>query len=353
MRVAALCDPNLGNANYRSYQPLAALERGGRHQIHYNRRDKPVSLATLGTADVVHVHRIAEHEMRRVAQRLRESGVGLVWDDDDDVTAIPKSNPLYRQLGGMRSRERGRDIRAMVQLADVVTTPSVVLATRYRELGASDVRVLENYLPRQFGKTRRAKHDGIVVVYHAALEHQVDYQQLRLADTLSRLLDTHSDLRVRSYCLGLGLRSDRYEQLPTTSFPDLAQTLAHADIGIAPLIDIPWNRARSNVKVKEYAAGGLAWLASPVGPYVGMGEPNGGRLVPDGGWYAALEQLIVDARARRKLSRRASRWVKGEGIDRHVGLWESALQDAAHRARERHRSSCPNKTRSLLGPAAS
>jgi glycosyltransferase involved in cell wall biosynthesis len=334
MRIALLSEPELVNSNYRAYEPLRALARRG-HELIENARGRPLAPSVLLGVDVVHVHRITTPEVRVVARELHRSGVGLVWDNDDDVTAVPKSNPLYARFGGHKSREALAGVREMVRLADVVTTPSEVLAEHYRSLGATDVRVLENYPPANFMKVRHAKHEGTVVMCLAALEHQVDYQQLGLRDTLERLLDAHPDLRVMSIGLGLGIPSARYESTKVVPFLDLARRLSVADIGIAPLVDIQWNRARSNVKLKEYGAAGLAWLASPVGPYLGMGEREGGRLVPDDRWYEEIERLIVDRRARRKLAKQARRWAREQGIERRVELWGSALEDAVRRARTR------------------
>jgi glycosyltransferase involved in cell wall biosynthesis len=101
------------------------------------------------------------------------------------------------------------------------------------------------------------------------------------------------------------------------------------DIGIAPIADLPGNRARSDIKVKEYAASGVPWLASPVGPYVGLGEPEGGRLVPDDGWFEALDRLVSRRRERKRLGRRGERWAKGQTIDAGADRWESVFLDAS------------------------
>ena len=333
MRIAALSEAELTNSNYRSYQPIHALERRG-HEIRVNERDKPIRAEELTRVEVVHIHRIISPELQQIVRGLHESGIGLVWDNDDDVTAVPKSNPLYAKHGGIKGRERRAAIRSILRFADVVTTPSEVLAAQYRELGATDVRVLENYLPPRaaVGSTR---HQGIVIACLAALEHQVDYQQLGLRETLQQLLDAHPDLRVMSIGLGHGLPAERCEHIPLVPFLELARTLSRADIGIAPLIDIPWNRARSNIKLKEYSSGALPWLASPVGPYLDMGEEQGGRLVPDDGWHAALERLIVDKRDRRKLAKRALKWGREQTVSANVRVWEDALQAAVERVRQR------------------
>lgn len=335
MRIGLLSNPDLVNSNYRVYQPLMAVARRGGHELVHNSRDSPLSPHTLLGCDVVHVHRIATEKMRALARQLRAAGVGVVWDDDDDVSTLPRWNPHYRRMGAAGRRAMVEGVREMVRLADVVTTPSAHLADKFRELGATDVRVLENRLPSELLDVKPIKHDGVVVACLASLEHHVDYERLRIAEVLEQLLDDHPELRVVSLGLGLGLSSDRYTNLKKIPFLELTRELARADIGLAPLVDIPWNRARSNVKLKEYTAAGLAWLASPVGPYVGMGESQGGRLVPDDGWHEAIERLVVDRRARRKLAKRGAKWAKHEHVDRHAKDWEAALRDAAQRGRDR------------------
>ena len=335
MRIMLLCNPQLVNSNYRSYQPLAAVARRGRHEVVRNARDRTIAAAEMLSCDVVHIHRLVTAELRALARRLRAEGIGIVWDNDDDVASLPRANPHYARLGAAGRREHVVGTAEMVRLADVVTTPSAVLADKYRELGATDVRVLENRLPREFMGVKPIAHDDVVIACLAGLEHRVDYDQLGLRDALARTLDAHPDVRLLTIGLGLGLVPERTEHIPLAGFLDLVRILARADVGLAPLVDIPWNRARSNVKLKEYAAAGLAWLASPVGPYLGMGEREGGRLVPDDGWHDAIEQLVRDARARRKLAKRGAKWVRDEGVDAHAREWEAALRDAAERARAR------------------
>lgn len=334
MRIAFVTDAELVNSNYRCYQPMHALERGG-HEIEHNRVGAPrFRISSLRRADVVHIHRYADAEMVDVTRQLRSLGVGTLWDNDDDITAIPRESPHYRSIGGPANRAKVmRAVKSMVNAVDVVTTPSSRLAEQFRDAGAADVRVLENFLPPEFGNASPRKHTGITIAWLAGLEHQLDYQRLRLKPVFEELLDRHADLRVLSVGLGLGLPPDRYEHRPLVDFLQLAEVLSHADIGIAPLADIPWNQARSNVKVKEYAAAGLPWLASPVTPYCGLGEKQGGMLVSDDTWSTALEDLICNSRARKKLSKNAKKWAKSQLIDQHAHLWLQAYKDAAMRAR--------------------
>lgn len=120
--------------------------------------------------------------------------------------------------------------------------------------------------------------------------------------------------------------------------PRLVRHIAEFDIGIAPLADAPFNASRSNIKLKEYASAGTPWLASALGPYLGMGEKQGGRLVGDGDWYSALMRLIDRPRERKKLAKRALKWVAGETLEDNLSLWEDALTAAMRRAHTRRRA---------------
>ncbi len=113
--------------------------------------------------------------------------------------------------------------------------------------------------------------------------------------------------------------------------------IASFDIGIALIDDIPFNRARSDVKVKEYAAAGVPWLASPIGPYAGLGEKQGGRLVADDDWFAALDRLVRKERERHKLAKRAASWAREESLERNLHRWEAVMVEAAELARRGRR----------------
>jgi hypothetical protein len=58
-------------------------------------------------------------------------------------------------------------------------------------------------------------------------------------------------------------------------------------------------------------------------------------LVRDGDWYDALDHLIRNRRARRRLGRRALRWARGQTTDRHAAIWETEFQRAIELAATR------------------
>jgi len=287
-------------------------------------------LKELDGCDVIYVFRRSEDALRRALTPFVASGVGLVWDSDDDLSAIPRRAPNYKSSGGIRGQRRFAETVRMARLAHLMTASTETIKTKYEGEGISSIEVVENYLPPKIRRSRE-RHDGLVIGWIAGVEHTEDAIALRLRDTLERVLTRHPDVRVETIGVDLGL-ADRYVRYAAVHFDALPQHMARYDIGIAPLIDIPFNAARSNIKVKEYAASGVPWLASPRAPYRALGEHEGGLLVEDDGWEAALDELIRDKRRRKKLARAGKSWAKSQRIDRVADRFERLLHATAERA---------------------
>jgi hypothetical protein len=329
MRVAAFASPDSGSTQYRVYQPMRELARRG-HDVTLKTFDDEVD-DRIRVSDVAYFQRYLGGAATRRVQRLKDAGVATVWDIDDDIM----SSELMR-AGAMHSQRMLAAIRAMVATADIVTTTRDSLAETYRELGADCVRVVPNYLARVSTERLRRPHDGVVIGWIAWRDHQEDWRRLGLESTMRRLLDAHPGLRVESVGpIDLGLPKERYRRTGPLPFDDLPAAIAQFDIGIAPIADVPFNRSRSDIKIKEYAIAGVPWLASAIGPYAALGEKQGGRLVPDDRWHEELERLIVQPRARRKLGRRATRWAEKQTLAEKIGMWEAVLSEAIERARAR------------------
>ncbi|MBB4661619.1 glycosyltransferase [Conexibacter arvalis] len=279
---------------------------------------------------MLHVHRYHDAETLRLVKRARAAGTAVLWDNDDNLVAIPKGSPHYRDLGGLASLRTTTDLRRMVQAVDVVTTPSRRLAEIFEGFGARTAVVVENFVRDELVDVPRATRsgDGVVIGWLAGAEHQFDAERIPLRDAFTRLLDRHADVRLRTIGVSMGMKHDRYERIPSVPFVDLPRAMVDFDVGIAPLAEVPFNEARSNVKVKEYAVLGIPWLASAVGPYRDLGEREGGRQVADAdGWLDALERLVTSGRERRKLGKRASRWGRKQTISRNLSHWV-AVYDA-------------------------
>jgi glycosyltransferase involved in cell wall biosynthesis len=330
--IAIAPEPTTGAA-YRAELPMRAL--GGHGHLTefriWDQRDEPPPLEHLREADVVHMWRLFRAPARRLAAALREAGVAVVFDNDDDMTRVPKGSPAYREMKAAREIVAS-ELSAMLRLADLVSTTCGELAGRLRRQGASNTRVVENYVETGFVRERNGAHGGVTIGWVAGMEHRGDLKDLRLRRTLEALLEQHPHVSLVGVGLDLGVQSDRYTHRADVPFPELPDAIAQFDLALAPIADVSFNRVRSNIKVKEYAAGGVPWLASPIGPYRGLGEEQGGRLVPDYGWSDALTDLVTDAEARAALAEQAAAWGRTQTVVGNVGEWEAVFAEAAERA---------------------
>jgi glycosyltransferase involved in cell wall biosynthesis len=334
VRIAFLARPESGNGFYRGIAPMAALAaRGHRVRPLPIENDAPQPVGSLDDVDVLHIHRYCEDRAWRIAREARAQGAAVVWDQDDNQAATPRGVAYDRIWNGFQGERRLTRMRRLWRLVDLTTTPSRVLAQQLEREGAPEARVIENYVPDEFLHPDRRPHPRVTIGWTAGLEHAADVQRLPIVPVLQRLLDERDDVNVISLGLRLGLRSDRYFHIPYVPVQVLTQQLAEFDVGIAPLADIDFSRSRSNVKLKEYAAAGVPWLASPVGPYAGMSEQEGGRLVADDRWHDELTRLIEKPKDRRKLAKRGAKWVARQTLSHNAGVWEDALAAAIERAR--------------------
>ncbi|MDW5594652.1 hypothetical protein VSS74_09915 [Conexibacter stalactiti] len=321
MQIAAYANQDVPSSHYRAYQPMIELDRRG-HQIDLRLTAADLE-GPLPECEVAFLARYREPEARELVRALQAQGTTVVWDCDDDVVSV-------RLDGDAEAQAYLADLREMIQLVDVVTTTRDELGDIFLREGARAVITIPNYLAAPNLGLGRRHHEGIVIGWIAWIDHQKDWDLLGLDEVFKELLDRHEDLHVESVGpIDLRLGGDRYNRRPTVTFPELGPAIAGFDIGIAPLAtEIEANFSRSDIKLKEYAVAGVPWLASPIGPYEGMGEEQGGRLVGDDDWFDAVDQLVRDGRGRRKLAKKGQRWGREHVLAHHVDVWEEVFYEA-------------------------
>lgn len=118
-------------------------------------------------------------------------------------------------------------------------------------------------------------------------------------------------------------------------FKDLPRWSGELDLAIAPIADHPMSYARSNIKVKEYAAAGVPWVASARGSYAGLGAKAGGITVADDGWEESLLAVAGSRFKRMRLRRNAEAWAKAQHIKHHTARWETVMRMAVDAAAQR------------------
>lgn len=305
-------------ARIRLLDPLSELERIGRAEVTFiSRFDKSVPLDKAIDADVWVVHReFADPELSEgLLEAARALGKPVVFEIDDLVTHLPRSNPMWSYCGRVAN-----DVLATMREADYVTTSTGRLA---QELAREEpsihakTRVLPNCINTTlWGERPTFAHptdDTIVIGWFGSMFHDDDLALVR--DTIAYLRRRHGNL-IRFDFHGYippalaGLDGVRLVQSASADMESYVLRARNAvvHIGIAPLTDHPFNHSKSDMKWLEYALHGIPGVYSKVGAYAdSVIDGVTGLLVENttAAWVGAIERLIDDRELRQQLATNA------------------------------------------------
>ncbi len=281
-------------------------------------------------ADVMVLQRVTYGPLVEAISIWRAAGIAVVVDMDDDLSCIPASNPAGRalaQLGGEHSWDTAERACAA---ASLVTVSTPALTERYGAHGRAIV--LPNCVPGVFMQIPRK--DSEVFGYGGALAiHREDLPMV--GPEVARLMrEGHKFCVVgpkNEVKKALGLP---WEPLSTgkVDIRDWASSLAdNLGVGMAPLANNKFNRAKSWLKLLEMSSLGIPAVVSDRIEYARLNAEGCGVLADGSGdWYRKLKKLITDERWRQELSESsrhaASKWTVEGNAWRWYEAWSAAVR---------------------------
>lgn len=254
----------------------------------------------------------------------------LIIDIDDDFLNVEKSHHMYDQFKvGSTDRVLLSTALSLCSAITVSTYPlKEMLHQRFKERYGIDkpIFVIPNMNDaKDWPAQDRPAGDMLTIAYSGSISHNADLKMVM--PQLKRLMKKYpiklnvlgvvaphqlkeffsswsADLIDRTFLIG-----------GTDSFAEFPPFLSKQpwDIGIAPLVDCPFNQKKSHIKWMEYGLYGIPTVASRVYPYYMQTE--GRDVIVDGetGLLAndkrefgeKLEQLIVSEQLRKDIGGRA------------------------------------------------
>lgn len=300
-----------------------------------------VGVETPEDADVIVFQRTTHLWLVEAISWLREQGVAVVVDVDDDLSAVHPDNPAFRMLHPSSSKEgrldnRGRpylhswqNLQEACKRATLVTVSTPGLIHRYARHGRG--RVLPNYLADHYYDVEHV--DSTVIGWPAAI-HSHPNDPYVVGSGLSRVLDEMPEASFttlgesRGVARAFGLRGDD----PPGRVVDLVAwpaALAELGIGIAPLADTVFNSRKSWLKPLELSASGVPWLASPRAEYTRLHELGCGVLAErPKDWYRELKHLVREPNLRSDLSESGRAVAATLRLEDHAWRFAEAWADA-------------------------
>ncbi len=341
MNICMLTETESGCYKWRGAIPAKYLrQRGHNVQILADRTE-------YEAPDVVVLYRAHYPQAVKIVEWCKKNNIRIVFDTDDALDLVPPENLNYKAV-----QKRLPLYEFLLRSADVVTTTTGNLASYLRKWNPN-VTVIPNSIdpdegtiePRsgepRIGWTGSPTHFvDLAVALDAVREVQKKNPftfvlqgicQEATLDELIQVLEVRWGKSLFGTPLGKsikhfmdklsGIRYEFHPNVPLAEHPRKVCDLK-LDIGIAPLIDDPFNRHKSCIKYYEYAMSGAVTLASHVVPYsteVPITAKNNRES-----WKRKLEEILQADRT--ALCREQRDWVlTHRNIEKSVELWEQVL----------------------------
>jgi glycosyltransferase involved in cell wall biosynthesis len=279
-------------------KPLLALHRE-RHVVLDVALESWVSGRRLARADVIVFCRNTEPHYGAPLEAALRLGKPIVYELDDDFFAMPSSAP-----GSSYHRDAARlaQLERYLRTASLVRVYSEALRTRVAALNPHVYRVAALVDWDLVPPAPPARDPAVLRIVYAT-SRIVDPLAAMFMPDLRRVLDTFHG-RVGAWFWGfhpadLAGRRDVHFVDFVQDYDAFFRGFASAgfDIGIAPLPDDEFYRAKSDNKFREYAAGRIAGVYSDVLVYQEcVAHGRTGLLVPAApdAWFNAVARLIED-----------------------------------------------------------
>ncbi len=315
-----------GGSIYRGVMPGMSLQWLG-HQVTWGQKlppDAPVLDVLVGC-------RVAQAGPSQLLRELKDFGVRIVIDLDDDYFHLDPTNPAGVEWIGARQRQLADNLR----LADVVTCCSEVQARVLREY-ADNVRVVPNGLPAQMlGEVREYAPETLTVGWAGTTSTMADLPMA--ARALNRIVDYRGGVQVRlvgvdgAQALRAGVRAHERTKVSgwIADFNVYLQHVKRFDVWVAPYRDTAFNVAKFATKWLESSVAGIPLIASAIEPYKAViRHGENGFLVPVGqehlfGRY--LKELIDDPGLRKRIGMAARAQASGSILQAVNSQWQAAI----------------------------
>jgi processive 1,2-diacylglycerol beta-glucosyltransferase len=339
MRIFYFAPENSGVAYYRFYQPLTDLRERGLIELHswgFDFTDKKFELPSYKElkeiadwADIFIVGRQDTPEWFNLIKILKEfAGKKVFLDIDDNIFSITPYLPAH--IGYNPNGQAIKIHEEIAKLVDGIICSTPFLQEIYKKynktwLVPNGVKYL---LPKK-------RHEGINIGYLCSGSHLENAQIVEPA--IIRILKKYSNVTFY-YTKAFQGFMDRVpesiqKQINYLPFFPLKDYLKYVnnlglDIGIAPLMENDFNRAKSNIRILEYWQNQMAVIASPLDEYSKTIQHGyNGYLSENDEWDSWIEDLLTHPERRDYLARNGINSLANYDISKSAQIYYEILRE--------------------------
>lgn len=333
-----------GCGHYRLIWPAQVVQQLGLDVkiIHPSERDLETSLSGKvrddqllkviypKDASLIILQRPTHKILHQAVKLLREEGIPVIVDMDDDLSCIHPANPAFMSMHPKNDStgHNWRYAEIACKNATMVTTSTDALMQRYAMPDRG--RVLYNCVPDRFLNLPipERTHFGWAGSLHS---HPDDLDPL--GSSVSQLMRMGYKFKIISSGKGVAQKLGLADEVEDTGIVPMAQwpnAVNQLKVGIAPLADTRFNQAKSWLKPLEYSALGIPWVASPRAEYTRLfKQSNGGLLAKKTSeWVNKIKRLMHDESFYKEQSESVKEMARQFTYERRAHFWAEAWADA-------------------------
>lgn len=310
----------------------------------------PKARLACSLADIIVIQRVMVNESVQHAQAWISRGKKVILDFDDAYDLIGEENSAYNfwgkgiveiKLPNGTTYERPMEIhpvdllkRGMASLSGA-TMPSVQLAKDWSQY--TKCHYLPNYLDAETYDIPLKKSGKITLGWGGSMSHLTSWSGSGIDKALANIVNNRNDVellivgdkRVIKQISSI-IDPAKTKYLPYVMYSDWPRILAKKfDIGLAPLAG-PYDCRRSRLKVMEYIATGIPFVATRAMPYFELYDKMPNEFVVQGDVTKAdesnpdeWEQLLNDKinnidLARKQALRDKEQWREWYDVNRNI-----------------------------------
>lgn len=270
--------------------------------------------AIANWADVIIVGRLDKGDWLSKWGGIKEFfNMPMIMDTDDNIEHVRPTNPGYQGYHPGSEATYWNRI-ALAKVFDALTVSTQNLKDFHKK-DIPKIFVLPNSLNFKYWKfnKRTKKDDTIRIIFNGSGSHKESMDII--VKPLEKIMKNYPQVvficpklfrpSFKDWDKKQVKRVEFIDWFPLRHFPKKMAQLK-VDIGLAPLADNMFNRAKSNLRWLEYSALKIPVICSPVEAYKNVVHGETGLVALERvEWYNSLEQLIKDKPLRLKLARNA------------------------------------------------
>lgn len=319
VQLAPPQDTGLGDYYYR-------VESPGRALSDLNEVKTVVSITNIHRhkdilmkeCDILIINHVCDPDLLPVISHRKKCGLATVFEIGDNINDI---QPWNLTCNFWKSEENRNLFYRTVSFCDALQTNNQELLCEFEFLNETTA-LFPNQMKYVSKQTRKEHKKHIIIGWGGSHGHLDDIKSI--VPALTSFVCNHDHIKLA--IMGSEEICKLFDKIPVEkmiyrspgSIKAYYDFLKIIDIGLAPLKDTRYNHCRSDIKFIEYAAYGIVPLLQDLTPYCNHTLPPGTRYLfkNPGELERALDQLTSNASLRKKISKKATEYVRKQRIEK-------------------------------------